>query len=111
MEDCRRQVGGIETVAQGAALALEEITTAVADVQREAQMVEGAAQTNLKTVEQIKKLLRGVYDAALAQAASSEEVSESAEQQTASTEVIAAQASVLARAAEQLQGLIQGLRT
>lgn len=111
MEDGRRKVGGIETVAQGAALALEEITTAVADVQREAEMVERAAQTNLKTVEQIKKLLRGVYDAAQGQARSSEEVSASAEQQTASTEEIAAQAGELARAAEQLQALIQGLRT
>lgn len=111
MEDGRRHVGGIETVAQAAALALEEITTAVGDVQREAHVVERAAQTNLKTVGQIKKLLRGVYDAAQAQAASSEEVSAAAEEQTASTEEIAAQAGELARAAKQLQGLIQGLRT
>ena len=111
MEDGRRQVGGIETVAQGAALALQEITTAAADVQREAQVVERAAQTNLKTVGQIKKLMRGLYDAAQAQAASSDEVSAAAEEQTASTEEIAAQAGELARAAEHLQGLIQGLRT
>ncbi len=111
MEDGRRQVGGIETVAQGAALALQEITTAAADVQREAQVVERAAQTNLKTVGQIKKLMRGLYDAAQAQAASSDEVSAAAEEQTASTEEIAAQASELARAAEHLRGLIQGLRT
>ncbi len=111
MEDGRRQVGGIETVAHGAALALKEITTAVGNVQSEAQVVERAAQTNLKTVGKIKKLLRGVYDAAQAQAASSEEVSAAAEEQTASTEEIAAQASELARAAKQLQGLIKGLRT
>ena len=111
MEDGRWPVGGIETVAQGAALALQKITTAAGDVQREAQVVEQAAQTNLKTVGQIKKLLRGVYDAAQAQASSSDEVSAAAEEQTASTEEIAAQASKLARAAEHLQGLIQGLRT
>ena len=111
MEDGRRQVGGIETVAQSAASALEEITSAAGDVQREAQVVERAARTNLKTVGKIKKLLRGVSDAAQAQAASSEDVSASAEEQTASTEEIAAQASELARSAEQLQELIRGLRT
>lgn len=110
MEDGQRQVGGIESVAQGAAKALEEITTAVSEVQREAQGVEQAARTNLKTVQQMKALLQRVFDTANAQAASSEEVSASVQEQTASTEEIAAQANELRRAAQELRALIQGLR-
>jgi methyl-accepting chemotaxis protein len=110
MQDGQRQVGGIESVAHGAAQALEEITTAVSEVQQEARVVEQAARANLRTVEQIKTLLRRVSDAAKSQAAASEEVSASAQEQSASTEEIAAQASELTRAAEQLQSLIGGLR-
>jgi methyl-accepting chemotaxis protein len=110
MKDGQRQVGGIESVAQGAAQALEEITTAVSEVQQEARVVEQAARTNLRTIEQIKTLLRRVSGTAKSQAAASEEVSASAQEQSASTEEIAAQASELTRAAEQLQSLIGGLR-
>ncbi len=74
-------------------------------------MVEQADRTNLKTVEQIKVLLRGVFDAAHSQAAASEEVSASTQEQSASTEEIAAQANELTRAAQQLKELISGLRT
>lgn len=111
MEAGQRQVGGIESVAKGAAEALAEITRTVSEIQREAQVVEHAARTNLKTVEQIKVLLRGVFDTAQSQAASSEEVSASTQEQSASTEEIAAQATELTRAAQQLQALIRGLRT
>jgi methyl-accepting chemotaxis protein len=111
MEAGQRQVGGIESVATGAAEALAEITRAVSEIQREAQVVEQAARINLKTVEQIKVLLRGVFDTAQSQVASSEEVSASTQEQSASTEEIAAQANELTRAAQQLQALIRGLRT
>ena len=111
MENGQRQVGGIESVAKGAAEALEEITEAVTEIEQEAQVVEQAARTNLKTVEHIRTLLRGVFDAAQSQAASSEEVSASAQEQNASTEEIAAQASELSLAAQHLQALIKGLRT
>ena len=111
MEAGQRQVGGIESVAKGAAEALAKITKAVSEIQREAQVVEQAARTNLKTVERIKVLLRGVFDTAQSQAASSEEVSASTQEQSASTEEIAAQATELTRSAQQLQALIRGLRT
>ena len=111
MEAGQRQVGGIESVAKGAAEALAKITKAVSEIQREAQVVEQAARTNLKTVERIKVLLRDVFDTAQSQAASSEEVSASTQEQSASTEEIAAQATELTRSAQQLQALIRGLRT
>jgi methyl-accepting chemotaxis protein len=111
MEEGRRRITGVESVAQGAAAALDEITQVVGQVQREAATVATDGRTNLQTVDKIRLLMQRVTEAAHSQAASSEEISASSEQQSASTQQITAQATELTRAAERLRSLIQGLRT
>jgi methyl-accepting chemotaxis protein len=111
MDEGRRRVAGVESVAHGAAAALDEITQVVGQVQQEAAVVAADARSNLQTVDKIRQLVHRVTEAAHSQAASSEEISASSQQQSASTQQITAQASELTRAAERLRSLIQGLRT
>jgi methyl-accepting chemotaxis protein len=110
MEFGRRRVEGVESVAQGAAKALDEIVKVVTEVEDAADKVSRSAHVNLMAAENIKHLMMEVAEQAQAHANSSEQVSAAAEEQGASTEEIAGQAAELNLAAERLRSIIKGLR-
>ena len=108
MENGRSRVGGIGTVAEGAANALSEIATAVREVETSAQRLAEEAGSNLEAAETIRRVLREVGTAAGTHASSAQEVTAAAEEQGASTEEMAAQASELSQAAERLRAVVRG---
>ncbi len=106
----RNRVRGVESVAHGAAQALDEIVKVVTEVEGAAQSVIDSARLNLDAAVDIKRLMSDVAKEAEAHAGSSEQVSAAAQEQGASTEQIAAQSTELNVAAERLKAIIQGLR-
>jgi methyl-accepting chemotaxis protein len=110
MEAGRGKVSGAESVAQGAAKALETIVTAVRRIEDAAQSVERAAQDNLEAAERIRAVIASVTETAQGYASSSQEVSAAAQQQGASTQEMAAQAAQLNEAAERLRSVVRGFR-
>ncbi|UCF40052.1 MAG: methyl-accepting chemotaxis protein [Gemmatimonadota bacterium] len=106
----RTKVQGVESIAQGAARALEEIAKAIGEVESAAARLRDEAAKNLTAAEQIRREVARAGEAAQAHASSSQEVAAAAEQQGASTEEMAAQANQLNAAAERLRGLVQGFR-
>jgi methyl-accepting chemotaxis protein len=110
MDSGRQRMAGVETVAQGAAKALDEIEKVVSEVENAAELVAKSAHLNLMAAENIKHLMLEVSEQAEGHAQSSEQVSAAAEEQGASTEQIAAQAAELNIAAERLRSIIRGLR-
>ncbi len=106
----RTKVHGVESIAQGAARALEEIAGAIGEVEAAAARVRDEATKNLAAAEEIKREIAKAGQAAQAHASSSEEVAAAAEQQGASTEEMAAQANQLNEAADRLRALVQGFR-
>ncbi|NIM48146.1 MAG: hypothetical protein GTN78_20705 [Gemmatimonadales bacterium] len=110
MASGRSKVRGVETIAQGAARALEEIVRAIKEVELAARRVREEAARNLEAAERIKGEIASASTAAQAHASSSGQVSAAAEQQGASTEEMAAQTSQLTEAAEHLRSLVKGFR-
>lgn len=110
MESGRGRVRGVESIAQGAASALERIVTAVRRIEDAARGVGGAAQDNLEAAEQIRAVIAAVSETAHGYAFSSQQVSAAAQQQGASTQEMAAQATQLNEAAERLGALVRGFR-
>jgi methyl-accepting chemotaxis protein len=108
MESGRSRVGGIGTVAEGAANALSEIAAAVREVEASAQRLAEEAGANLEAAETIGRVLREVAEAAGSHASSAQQVTAAAEEQGASTEEMAAQASELSQAAERLREVVRG---
>ncbi|MGD2134684.1 MAG: methyl-accepting chemotaxis protein [Gemmatimonadales bacterium] len=106
----RTRVSGVESVAQAAARALDEIVRAVADIEEAAHAVEREAVANLEAAERISQAVRNAQQAAHAHASSSEEVTAAAEEQGASTEEMAAQAAALSEAADRLRALVKEFR-
>ena len=106
----RARVQGVETVAQGAAHALEEIVRSVAEIETAARWVKQEAAGNLEAAEKVKREIQAALDAARTHAAASEEVTAAAEEQGASTEEMAAQAGELSNSAERLRGLVEEFR-
>ncbi len=106
--EARSQVGRVGGVAESAALALEEIVTAVTEVESAARRVTDEAGTNVRATDEIAGVLRDVAEAAGAHASSAQEVTAAAEEQGASTEEMAAQAGTLTEAADKLRQLVEG---
>lgn len=106
----RTKVRGIETVAQKAADALEEIVHAVGEVEKAADSVKTEAAQNLRTADEMKELLQRASQESQKYAASSQGVSAAAQQQGTSTKEMAAQAADLRQAAERLKSLVKGFR-
>lgn len=104
------KVRGIESLAEGAARGLTEITGAVELVEQAAARVRVAAQANRETTVQLEHRADEVAGRATAHAASAQQISAATEQQGASTEEMAAAAATLLQAAEKLRGLVQGFR-
>ncbi len=106
----RSKVSGVESVAQGAAKALETIVSAVQRVEDAAGRVERAAQDNLEASERIRSVISGMTETAQGYASSSQEVSAAAQEQGASTQEMAAQAAQLNEAADRLRAVVKGFR-
>jgi methyl-accepting chemotaxis protein len=106
----RTRVQGVETVAQGAAHALEEIVRSVAEIETAARWVQQEAERNLDAAEKVKREIQTALDAARAHAAASEQVTAATQQQGASTEEMAAQAGELSNSAERLRGFVKEFR-
>jgi methyl-accepting chemotaxis protein len=106
----RARVRGVESVAQNAVRALEEIVQAVKEIEQAAQVVEREAATTAEAIERTDQDLAAAQQAAYAHASSSEEVTAAAEEQGASTEQMAAQASELSEAAARLRSLVKEFR-
>jgi len=110
MADGRQQVVGVESIAQEAGSALEEIVSVAGQIEETAVRVADTAKSNLQAADQIHRVLDTVATEARAHAESAEHVSASTQEQGASTEQIAAQASELTQSAETLLALVQGLK-
>ena len=106
----RAKVRGVETIAQGAAEALDEIRRAIEEVEEGAKRVQNDAAGNLGAAQRILEELHKASEAANSHASASEEVAAAAEQQGASTQEMAAQATQLNEAAERLRTLVKGFR-
>jgi methyl-accepting chemotaxis protein len=106
----RAKVRGVETIAQGAAEALDEIRRAIEEVEEGAKRVKSDAAGNLDSAHRILQEIRKASEAASSHASASEEVAAAAEQQGASTQEMAAQATQLNEAAERLRTLVKGFR-
>jgi len=111
MEVGTTKVGGIESVAQGAATGLQEIGKAVEEVQAAAAVVAREAEQNRSVVDRLAERTSQVAQSASEHASSSQEVAAAVEQQSASTEDMAASASELLEGANRLTNLVAGLRT
>jgi methyl-accepting chemotaxis protein len=111
MEHGSAKVSGIESVAQAAAYALEEIGNATQAVHGATTTVAGEAEQNRRTVDQVAQKTVEVSQSATEHASASEEVTAAAEEQSASTEEMAASAGELLQAANRLTGLMQQFRT
>ncbi len=111
MEVGSAKVQGIETVAVGAARALQEISAAVEEVHNAAEEVEREAVANRQIVELLGERTQEVSQAATEHASASEEVTAAAEQQSASTEEMAAAAGELLQGATRLTALMQDFKT
>jgi methyl-accepting chemotaxis protein len=110
MTSGQSRVRGIETVADGAAAALGQIATAMAQVEQAAARVTGVASQNRTVIEDLSRKTAQVAAKASSHAAGAEEVSAAAEQQGASTQELAAGAGGLLQAAEKLRALVKGFR-
>ncbi len=104
------KVRGIESVAEGAARGLGEISAAVELVEQAAARVRLSAQANRDTTTRLQQQAEQVAGRATAHAASSEQATAAAQEQGASTQEMAAAAGGLLQAAEKLRGLVKGLR-
>jgi methyl-accepting chemotaxis protein len=111
MEVGSSKVQGIEGVALAAARALEEISSAVAEVHDAAEAVAREVAANQAIVEQLGQRTREVSQSAGEHASASEEVTAAAEEQTASTEEMAASAGDLLQGATRLTALMQEFKT
>jgi methyl-accepting chemotaxis protein len=111
MEVGTTKVGGIESVAQGAATGLQEIGRAVEEVQAAAVVVAREAEQNRSVVDQLAERTNQAAQSAAEHASSSQEVAAAAEEQSASTEDMAASASELLEGATRLSKLVTGFRT
>jgi methyl-accepting chemotaxis protein len=111
MEVGTAKVGGIESVAQGAAGGLQEIGRAVEEVQAAAAVVVREAEQNRSVVDRLAERTNQVAQAAAEHASSSQEVAAAAEEQSASTEDMAASASELLEGATRMTKLVAGFRT
>jgi methyl-accepting chemotaxis protein len=105
------KVHGIETVATGAARALEEIAAAVQEVHAAAAEVVREAEANRRIVAQLGERTLEVSQAASEHASASEQVTAAAQEQTASTEEMAAAAGDLLQGATRLTALMQDFKT
>ena len=110
MAEGRSKVRGVESIAQGAAEALNEIRKAIEEVEEGARRVQREAETSLTSAQRILDEIRRAAQAANAHAAASEEVAAAAQEQGASTEEMAAQANQLSESAERLRMLVKGFR-
>jgi methyl-accepting chemotaxis protein len=106
----RAKVRGVETIAQGAAEALDEIRRAIEEVEEGAKRVKSDTAGNLDSAHRTLQEIRKASEAASSHASASEEVAAAAEQQGASTQEMAAQATQLNEAAERLRTLVKGFR-
>jgi methyl-accepting chemotaxis protein len=111
MERGSSTVSGIETVAQAAAGALEEIAEAVQVVHTAATGMKTEAEQNVRVVDQLGTKTVEVSGAATEHASASEEVTAAAEEQSASTEEMAASAADLLQGATRLTSLMQQFKT
>lgn len=105
------KVGGVETVAQAAAGALDSIAQSVLEIREAARRVATSAEENRTVVDEMGKRTGEVASAASDHASASEEVSAAAEQQSASTEEMAAAAGELLQGAHRLAELVEQFRT
>lgn len=105
------KVRGVETVAQAAAGALDNIAQSVEEIRDSARRVTTSAQENRTVVDEMTKRTGDVSAAASDHASASEEVSAAAEQQSASTEEMAAAAGNLLQGAHRLAQLVEQFRT
>jgi methyl-accepting chemotaxis protein len=110
MSGGQTKVRGIETVAQGAGIALGEIAAAMRQVEDAAARVTGVARQNRAVIEDLSQKAAQVAAKANSHAAGAEQVSAAAEQQGASTQELAAGAGSLLQAAEKLRALVKGFR-
>lgn len=106
----RARVSGVESVAQGAVRALDEIVRDVKEIEEAARRVEQEAAATSQAIERTDRELIAAQQAAHAHASSSEQVTAAAEEQGASTEEMAAQASALSAAAARLRSLVREFR-
>ena len=105
------RVQGIEEVATGAARALEEIAAAVQQVHTAATDVVREAEANRTIVTQLGERTQEASQAASEHASASEQVTAAAQEQTASTEEMAASAGDLLQGATRLTALMQDFKT
>ena len=105
------KVRGVETVAQAAAGALDNIAQSVQEIRESAQRVTTSAEENRTVVGEMTKRTSEVAAAASEHASASEEVSAAAEQQSASTEEMAAAAGDLLQGAHRLAQLVEQFKT
>ncbi len=111
MEHGSAKVSGIESVAQAAAYALEEIGTATDTVHTATTAVSAEAEQNRRVVDQVAQKTIEVSQSATEHASASEEVTAAAQEQSASTEEMAASAGELLQAANRLTSLMHQFRT
>ncbi len=111
MEQGSARVSGIEEVATAAARGLEEITQAVEQVTAAAAAVAREATENRRIVDDLGKQTTAVSQTATEHATMSEQVTAAAEEQTASTEQMAASAGELLQGAQRLAGLMGDFKT
>jgi methyl-accepting chemotaxis protein len=105
------KVRGVETVAQAAAGALDNIAQSVQEIRDSSRQMTTSAQENRAVVDEMTKRTSEVATAASEHASASEEVSAAAEQQSASTEEMAAAAGDLLQGAHRLVQLVEQFRT
>jgi methyl-accepting chemotaxis protein len=105
------KVHGIETVANAAVRALQDIAAAVQEVHTAAAEVVREAEANRRIVAQLGERTQEVSQAASEHASASEQVTAAAQQQTASTEQMAAAAGDLLQGATRLTALMQDFKT
>ena len=84
---------------------------AVQAIDNEIRRISDTTQSNLESVEEIRRVLSGAADAATERAESSGSGAATIGQQKASTEEMAARSAELSQAAEHLRSLVQLFRT
>lgn len=110
MDAGQTKVAGVESVAEGVARALQEISLAVEDVRSAGDAVAREAARNEQVVVALGEKTADAGTAAAENASASEEVTAAAEEQNASTEEMASAAAELLQASQRLTALVEAFK-
>ncbi|HUF12540.1 MAG TPA: methyl-accepting chemotaxis protein [Longimicrobiales bacterium] len=111
MAEGTKKVAGVEEISKNVEGAFDSILRSIEEVRDTASRVLEAAGGNRAAVDSVEGTVKAVGATAESHAASAQEVSAAAEEQSAATEEMSAASVELLRAAERLRELVSGFKT